>query len=132
MHSEVLHVRPERTGWRDLSLSARHRGWGFDCPAVDVDFMLEYDNGKAAALVEYKHERASEVDTGHPTFTALADLGDRAGLPVFVVRYAADFSWFCVKPLNRQAERWHPQETRMTEGAWVETLYAIRAETRFD
>ena len=50
----------ERTGWRDQALSERHRAWGWDCPALDMDFvMIEYDNGKATALVEYKHEQAA-------------------------------------------------------------------------
>jgi len=47
-------VRPERTGWRDLELSKRHRQWGWDCPGIDLDFLfLEYDRGKAVAIVEY-------------------------------------------------------------------------------
>jgi hypothetical protein len=45
-------VKKERSGWRDLELSGRHRRWGWDCPAVDLDFLfLEYDKGKAVALV---------------------------------------------------------------------------------
>ena len=52
-------VRAERTGWRDEELSQEHRKWGFDCPTVDIDFlMLEYDTGRASALVEYKNEHA--------------------------------------------------------------------------
>ena len=36
----MAEVRPERTGWRDEKLSQRHRMWGWDCPAVDIDFLL--------------------------------------------------------------------------------------------
>ena len=83
----------ERTGWRDERISLRHRQWGDDCPAMDLDFlMLEYDRGKAVAVVEYKHERAAPLRTGHPSLRALTDLGDRAGLPVFVTRYSDDFT----------------------------------------
>lgn len=46
----------ERSGWRDMELSGRHRIWGFNCPAVDLDFlMVEYNLGIAIAVVEYKH-----------------------------------------------------------------------------
>ncbi len=31
-------VRQERTGWRDEKISQRHREWGYNCPAVDLDF----------------------------------------------------------------------------------------------
>ena len=49
-------VRQERTNWRDQELSARHRTWGFNCPAVDLDFlMVEYNIGKPVGLIEYKH-----------------------------------------------------------------------------
>lgn len=30
----------ERTGWRDEEISARHRIWGVNCPAVDLDFLM--------------------------------------------------------------------------------------------
>lgn len=36
-----MQVRKERTEWRDLSLSKRHRRWGWDCPAVDLGFPKE-------------------------------------------------------------------------------------------
>ena len=120
-------VRPERTGWRDLSLSQRHRRWGWDCPAVDLDFLfLEYDNGKAVALVEYKHEQAAPQYRTHPTYQAMIDLGNRAGVPVFGVRYAGDFSWWRVCPLNAHAKTWIGQRTRMTEHEWVTLLYRVR------
>lgn len=120
-------VRPERTGWRDLSLSARHRRWGWDCPAVDLDFLfLEYDKGKAVALVEYKHEQAALQYPTHPTYKAMIDLGNRAGLPVFGVRYANDFAWWRVSPLNGKAREWVSTQTQMTEVEWVMLLYHIR------
>ena len=120
-------VRPERTGWRDQRLSLRHRRWGWDCPAVDLDFlMLEYDQGKAVALVEYKHERAAPQYPTHPSYRAMADLGNRAGIPVFGVRYADDWSWWRVTPLNDLARRWVSQQARMTEEQWITLLYQIR------
>ena len=124
-------VRTERTGWRDEQISRRHRQWGYDCPAMDIDFLLlEYDAGKAAALVEYKHEDAQAVRCAHPSLRALADLADRAGLPAFVVRYADDFSWWYPTPLNAPARAICPRSYRMAEEEWVELLYRCRGRTR--
>lgn len=120
-------VRPERTGWRDLELSARHRHWGWDCPAVDLDFLfLEYDKGKAVAIVEYKHERAAPQFASHPTYQAMIDLGNRAGIPVFAARYKADFSEWKITPLNSKAKEYLTGLTIYTEAEWVSFLYKLR------
>lgn len=123
-------VKPERTGWRDLALNDRHRRWGWDCPAVDLDFLfLEYDRGKAIALVEYKHEKAKPQYQTHPTYQAMIDLGTRAGIPVFAARYAGDFSWWKVVPLNQTAKEFLPERQTMTEREWVTFLYQLRGYT---
>lgn len=122
-------VRAERTGWRDLGLSERHRMWGWNCPAVDLDFLfLEYDRGKASAIVEYKHENARPMSVVHPTYLALRDLADRAQLPAFVVRYGGDYSWFAVSPINdRATEALGTENSKfMSEAQWVEFLYRLR------
>lgn len=120
-------VRSERTGWRDLRLSERHRRWGWDCPAVDLDFLfLEYDKGKATAIVEYKNEHAAPQYKTHPTYQAMIDLGNRAEVPVLAVRYADDFSWWLVTPLNMLAKRYVPEQTKMAEQDWVTVLYRMR------
>lgn len=120
-------VRSERTGWRDEALSRRHRRWGWDCPAVDIDFlMLEYDNGKASAIVEYKNEHAALQYASHPTYQALIDLGDRAGVPVIACRYSDDFSKWKVVPLNSVATKFIPERQELTEIEWVSLLYKIR------
>ena len=126
-HSQTRTVKAERTGWRDLRLSERHRRWGWDCPAVDLDFLfLEYDKGKAVALVEYKHELALVQHSTHPTYQAMIDLGNRASIPVFGVRYADDFTWWRVTPLNSCAKTFCEEQTTMTEEEWVTFLYHIR------
>jgi hypothetical protein len=120
-------VKQERTGWRDLALSRRHRLWGWDCPAVDLDFLfLEYDKGKAVAIVEYKHERAPQQWASHPTYRAMIDLGTRADVPVFAARYADDFTWWRVVPLNDMAKVYLPEPCTMTERQWVTFLYRVR------
>lgn len=120
-------VKRERTGWRDLALSRRHRRWGWNCPSVDLDFLfLEYDRGKAVALVEYKHEKAPPQYASHPTYQAMIDLGTRAGVPVFVCRYAGDFSWWRCIPLNDRARELRPPQAEMSEAEWVRFLYQLR------
>ena len=120
-------VRPERTGWRDEALSRRHRRWGWDCPAVDLDFLfLEYDHGKASAIVEYKNEHAAPQYASHPTYQAMIDLGDRAGVPVIACRYSDDFSEWKAVPLNEKAKQFLPERAILDEAEWVGLLYKIR------
>lgn len=135
-------VRDERTGFRDMALSRLHRRWGYDCPATDIDF-LEFHRGRAVALIELKHETADEVDIEHPTMRAIRDLGVRAGVPVYLVRYADDFSWWDVTPIDEIAKReidgfsafrervkWEPLADgipiRMREADYVRLLYWLR------
>ena len=119
-------VREERTGWRDEALSRRHREWGWDCPMLDIDFLVvEYDSGKAIALIEYKHEMSPEQRSSHPSYQALIDLGNKAGMPVFAVRYAEDFSWWRIVPLNSEA-RGVTEVTTLTEREYVALLYKLR------
>ena len=45
---------------RDAWLSGRHRVWGSNVPAMDLDFILaEYDKCVPVALIDYKHQRSS-------------------------------------------------------------------------
>lgn len=123
----VAEVRPERTGWRDQSLSERHRRWGFGLPAADLDFLLiEHDKGQPCALIEYKHECSPPQYVGHPSYQALARLGDRATLPALAVRYARDFSWWLVVPINDLARDLFPTRKRLSEAEWVQMLYRLR------
>lgn len=120
-------VRQERTGWRDEALSQRHREWGWNCPAVDIDFlMLEYDAGIPQALVEYKHESANPQDPNHPSYRALRHLANSARIPFFAVRYKSDFSWWSVRSLNEYAKQFIPFLSTMTENEYIALLYEIR------
>ena len=117
----------ERTGWRDARISERHRQWGILLPASDLDFVLvEYDRGRTSALVEYRHERARPQYPSHPSYRALVDLGNCAGIPVFGVRYADDFSWWRVSPLNKEARQFVRKQEVMTEREWVSLLYRTK------
>jgi hypothetical protein len=124
--------RTERTGWRDEELSKRHGLWGFNCPAVDLDFvMMEYNHGKPCALIEYKHFNAKPIDPTHATYRALVDLADNYGpgaLPCFVAKYNPEHWWFIVQPLNEKARQHYGwcQGQRLSEQRFVKSLHLLR------
>lgn len=125
----------ERTGWRDRELSQRHRSWGFNCPAVDLDFlMLEYHLGTPVAVVDYKHHKHHEgrnVNIGHPSYRAMSQLYDASGqqLPLFITRYWPEI-WAvetlavndAAQALSKSPGAW----VSMTEYDWVTGLHRIR------
>lgn len=132
-----VQARPERQGWRDEAISRRHRLYGFDCPAVDIDFlMIEYDRGKPVALIEYKHYHALgpgyEVIPRvllHPSYKALQSLAGASKIP-FLIAYYHPVHWsFKVLPGNGRACIWFSFSARnrwTTERDFVYTLYAMR------
>jgi len=128
-------VRAERTGWRDQEISARHRLWGFNCPAVDLDFlMVEYNHGKPVGLVEFKHYLAQFPNLLHATYRAIVDLADNyrptdgrePGLPCLIAFYWPDMWAFRIHPLNDLARGWFAEGELITEREFVSRLYRIR------
>lgn len=94
---------------------------------MDIDFlMLEYDKGQASALVEYKNEHTEPAYPKHPSYRALADLGNRAGIPVIGCRYKDDFTEWRAVPLNRVAAEIITSPQKFNEAGWVNFLYSIR------
>tara|TARA_Y100000310_G_scaffold318724_1_gene373138 strand:- start:1642 stop:2037 length:396 start_codon:yes stop_codon:yes gene_type:complete len=122
-----MQVKVERTGWRDQGLSNRHRAWGWDCPAVDIDFlMLEYDTGIPVALIEYKHARAKMQSQNHPSYRAISTLATRANIPFYAVRYTNDYSQYRIIPLNDLAKAITPHRIDLSEQDYVNFLYDLR------
>ena len=123
-------VRQERTGWRDERISARHRDWGFNCPAVDLDFlMVEYNLGKPVALVEYKHHQAMMPNVKHPTYRALIDLADGYRddpLLALISFYWPEVWAFKVFPINGVAKEWFADGEGVSEYDYVTRLYRMR------
>jgi len=122
-------VRQERTGWRCEEISKRHREWGYNCPAVDLDFMVvEYNYGKPVALIEYKDKHAKLPSLDHPTIKALAALADgyKKPLPFFIAIYCPEDWWFRVIPINEIAKKIYKGKTELTEKRFVKSLYLIR------
>lgn len=121
----------ERTGWRDESISRRHRLWGVETQATDIDWLvIEYrsESGdiRPVAIVEYKNQHAPEQRLSMPQYVVLGKLATRADLPFFAVRYATDFSFFRVVPANIWAKVLLPENRDMTEVQYVTLLYRLR------
>ena len=120
-------VKGERTHWRDAALSERHRLYGADCPAVDVDFLLvEFDCGRPCALVEYKSGDPRPLDFEHPSYRALRHLADASRIPAAVVFYSPSFWHFTGYPLNARAVEWFAEGEVLSELEYVTRLYRLR------
>jgi len=120
-------VRQERTGWRDQEISERHREWGFNCPAVDLDFlMVEYNLGKPVGVIEYKHCRARMPNIKHATYRAINELADNAGLPFLIAFYWPVIWAFRVFPINEVARCHFSNPEDMSEREFVQRLYRLR------
>lgn len=123
-------VRPERTNWRDQDLSLRHRRWGFDAPAVDIDFLMtEYDGERPCALVEYKAYQRRKINLETSGIRTVSALASMCGLPFFVVAYDSTQFWSYVKPMNARAAQWLPDRAVMSEAQYVTFLYRIRGRS---
>lgn len=120
----------ERTGWRDEALSRRHRLWGYDCPATDLDLpFLEYNHGEPVAIVEYK-ANGKVPDMTTPTMKAMARLADNSAIPFIVAVYTREPWTFCVYRGNEYAEKFYAKEGRvLTEREFVESLYYMRKQS---
>ena len=125
----------ERSGWRCEAISRRHRTWGYDCPAVDLDFVVaEYNHGLPVAIIEYKDSHAAPPNLDHPTYRALMALADGFSggpLPFLVAVYCSTNWWFVVHPINEVAKRFygHVSGIPITEQRFVRSLYLLRKRT---
>ena len=122
-------VKEERTGWRDKEISWRHRFWGDKLCLMDLDGIftgLETDGTEPIAIIEYKHERAPKQSVSEYEYKVLIRLGDLSKLPVFAVRYANNWSWWHVIPLNNRSKQILPSRQRMNEYEYVKFLYQLR------
>lgn len=136
----------ERTHKRNLHYNNRHRLWGYNLTAMDVDFM-EYDSktGKPLALIESKFGLVKEVDLNEPAFDALCMLA-REEIPVFcLIYYPLDKAGqlvdadrpgsdvesiqFVVAPVNGKAKEYVSSRKRMTEAEWVAILNQLHGVT---
>jgi hypothetical protein len=125
---------------RDAWLSGRHRTWGYNVPAMDVDFlMVEYDKCVPKAIIDYKHEHAI-LDLTNVGAKTLCNLGNMASIPAFIVQYGhsnQDGWWgevaedsipfFVIWPLNEHAKTFMENKVeKVDEIGFVEFLYQLR------
>lgn len=124
----------ERTNWRDNTLSARHRTYGYDCPATDLDFpMLEYSRAEPVALIEYKAGLTYVVDLEKATYRAMARLANGSGIPFVVALYHPQRFAFKLLAGNYHARHAITkfavgigENTMLSEREYVAWLYGLR------
>lgn len=124
----------ERTGWRDEALSKRHREWGQNCPAVDMDFLMcEFNHGVPVALIDYKRFNANLNNTNSKTADVLSGFYNAKGeqLPFYIVRYWPNDWAFQILPQNLTACNTlkKPVSDVLTEQQYVRFLYWLRKIT---
>jgi hypothetical protein len=115
-------------------ISVRHREWGRNVPAVDLDMVaVEYDMATPVAVIDYKYGLGTVVNMGHASMRALGRFHSPAGppLPAFVARYAVDPWQFALEPLNTagaQLLHAHGIEPRtvLEEDTFITFIYSLR------
>ena len=133
-------VSKKRNHWRDEAFSERHRLWGRDCPAQDLDGIasacglqdgwVEYDDYRPVALLELKKWPA-QIRMNSAQVRVLRNLADMAGLPAYAVQF-----WY-----SEDKETWHFRATSLNslavkdfgpdvqvggERTFVHWLYSLR------
>jgi hypothetical protein len=123
-------VKEERSGWRDMDLSRRHRKWGFNAPIVDIDFLvIEYNRAKPMAMVEYKLSGAPIPDIKSASYRALLDLANnygKTGIPFLISVYRKCPWMFKIIPVNDLAKNLFAHNEELSEKEYVSRLYDIR------
>lgn len=132
--------KQEIHGFRDERISRRHREYGIEISATDIDFVLlefqtkpdgTYRKGKYISvpkgLFEYKHWNADRHSAiNNASNKALYKLAEWSGLPFFIAFYDPDIWCFDVYPFGKKAESYLEKATRMSEQNFVRLLYKIR------
>lgn len=123
-------VRPERTGVRRIEFNNWHREQApLGCFMLDLD-CVEYRRGReAVALIEVKFGNGFASSSQRK---CLVDLADRAGLPLYLVRYempsgpgeTATYR-FNVLPWNDKARGALAKRVAMSTAEMVEWLRAL-------
>lgn len=90
--------------WPGQILSNRHRDYGWDCPVVDIDFIV-VNHGQVRGLVEYKHMQSYLTPYKfklHPTGKTLFYLANNMNekIPLLFVYYNDSIDTFKVYPVT--------------------------------
>ena len=120
-------VWTERITFNNEDIWQRLNRYGFYKNETVIGFLtFEHKDGKMIAIIEYKNEHAQTQYASHPTYRAMIDLGNRAGIPVIACRYSDDYSSYMAVPLNAKAREYIPNRTEYDERGWVKELYRMR------
>lgn len=106
----------------------RHRDWGPNFPAVNNDATFyEYHLGEPYAIVEYKHSE-ERSDRNEVNLAVVVREGQRANLPVFLVRFVPDETdpLYKILPLESLADLYGPPQEWLNELRFLEFLSLIR------
>lgn len=129
-------MRKEITGWRDAELSARHRDYGINCPAADIDLLLvEFNYGLPVALIEYKRYTVEIPSLEHPTYRAIRSLADNYSpgpLPFVIAHYWPKYWTYKLTAVNAAAQELWPETVILTEYEYVRSLYLLRRRALAD
>lgn len=129
-------VRERRGYYHDDWLRDRHRLWGFDCPATDIDFIaIEFNNEAPTALVDYKEDHHTQnLNDSRSGRNAIKALANNSKIPFYVVRYVEHGNTYRVLSQNeygykRLLEHGNIAGKTLTEVEYVSFLYWLRGMT---
>jgi hypothetical protein len=138
--------RFEKHYWRDVALTNWHASRYLHCRAAGVALLLlEYHQGQARAVIEYRRYEDGRPNKDHPTYRAIASVSEP--LPFYIVFYTAITSglsppmaapadrhtvWgFCLSPQNHSARQMSGSAAQLlSEAELVDFLYKIRGNPR--
>jgi len=121
-------VRKERYHLRDLIFNELHRHFGEGLFAVDLDFLefkLEENSIKLAALIEVKNEHA-KLNFSRLQHRAQKRLANLAQIPYITVKYLKPDYTVIVYPMNELAKEYVPIVTEMLLVEYAQLLYRLR------
>jgi|SRR5271157_417090 len=126
MTISCLAVVPEADSWpvhREMSL--RHREWGLNCPAVDLDYLLiDFNHCVPVCILEYKYMTSPTNDSNT---TATLRLAEHCGIPYFGAQYNNRAWWFIVSAYRiGQGIVPGDEKKRYNEQSFREFLYELR------
>ena len=115
------------------SISDRHRGYGNNCPATNIDCLLyEYNHMQPVAIIDFKARRLAANDRTSFNARATANLCNMARIPFYLASYSNSEWSFILAPVNAIAtqlmQKHGMTETKMSELQFVTFLYDLRGK----
>lgn len=116
-------------------ISDRHRAWGSLALATDIDLILVEWSARRSlcALIDYKLGLDRDLpDAEAKSVMQIGELGERAEVPAFCVKYSTEPWLFRVYPLNTWAAgtTLFARGELITELQFVDFLYRLRGHDR--